>query len=65
MWLDFRDYGLSAEEIHKRIYVDANVMLEGGKMFDPERGAGFERICVPTRRALLAEAMNRIAAQFS
>ena len=65
MWLDFRDYGLSAEEIHKRIYVDANVMLEGGKMFDPERGAGFERICVPTRRALLSEAMNRIAAQFS
>lgn len=64
LWLDFRAYGLTAEEIHKRIYVDANVVLEGGLMFDPENGAGFERVCVPTRRALLAEAFERIAQQF-
>ncbi len=65
LWMDFRDTGLSPEEIHKRIYVQANVMLEGGPQFDPERGAGFERMCVPTRRSLLKEALERIAAQFT
>ncbi len=64
MWMDLREYGLSAEEIHDRIYNKANVLLEGGRMFDPENGAGFERICVPTQRALLMKAMNRIADQF-
>lgn len=64
MWMDFRAYGLSAAEIHDRIYNRANVLLEGGAMFDPDNGDGFERICVPTRRALLMEAMERIARQF-
>lgn len=64
LWLDFRAYGLSAEEIHKKIYIDANVVLEGGLTFDPENGAGFERVCVPTRRALLQQAFERIAKQF-
>lgn len=64
MWMDFRAYGLSAAEIRKKIYVDANVILEGGEMFDPDQGAGFERICVPTRRALLEEVFNRIANEF-
>jgi cystathionine beta-lyase len=45
-WMDFRAYGLSPEEIRKKIYVDANVILESGVMFDPDRGAGFERICL-------------------
>lgn len=64
MWMDFRGYGLSAEEIHRKIYQDANVVLEGGLMFDPDDGAGFERICVPTSRKLLREIFERIAAQF-
>ena len=64
LWMDFRAYGLTAEEIHERIYTRANVILEGGRLFDPEQGDGFERICVPTRRALLQEAMQRIAAEF-
>lgn len=64
LWMDFRGYGLSAAEIRKRIYEDANVMLESGNQFDPERGDGFERMCVPTRRSLLKEALERIAAQF-
>lgn len=65
LWMDFRETGLTAEQIHRRIYVQANVMLEGGLQFDPERGAGFERMCVPTRRSLLSEALERIAAQFA
>lgn len=64
MWLDFRAYGYSAEEIRKRIYKDANVFLEGGTMFDPDQGAGYERICVPMSRSVLKEAFERIAKAF-
>lgn len=64
LWLDLRGYGLSAEEIHRRIYNDAQVMLEGGLMFDPDRGAGFERICVSCSRTVLEEALTRISKQF-
>ena len=64
MWMDFGGYGLSAQEIHHKIYIDANVVLEGGAMFDPDHGDGFERICVSTRRSLLQEVFERIALQF-
>jgi cystathionine beta-lyase len=62
-WMDFRGYGLTPAEVHKRIYVDANVVLEDGEMFGPE-GLGFQRICVPSPQSLLQEALERIAAQF-
>lgn len=64
LWMDFREYGLSAEEIHDKIYNKANVILEGGKMFDPDHGEGFERICVPVRRAVIEEIFNRIYREF-
>lgn len=63
-WMDFRAYGISAEEIRKRIYVDANVILEGGKLFDPDHGAGFERICLSSPRPMIKEAFERIAKAF-
>jgi cystathionine beta-lyase len=62
-WLDFRAYGLSSEEVHDRIYNKANVVLEDGEMFGPE-GAGFQRICVPSPRSVLEEALNRIHKEF-
>lgn len=64
-WMDFREYGISHEEIRKRIYIDANVILEGGKMFDPDKGAGFERICLSSPRPMIKEAFERIAKAFS
>lgn len=64
LWMDFRGYGLSAGEIRRKIYQDANVVLESGRMFDPDGGDGFERICLSTRRALVQEAFQRIARQF-
>jgi cysteine-S-conjugate beta-lyase len=64
MWMDFRDYGLSAQEIHRRIYLEANVVLEGGALFDPDHGDGFERICVPSPRSVLETVFERIARQF-
>lgn len=63
-WMDFRGYGLSHEEIRRRIYVEANVLLEGGLMYDPDLGAGFERICLASPRAIIKEAFERIAVQF-
>ncbi len=64
LWMDFRDYGISADEIHDRIYRKANVLLEWGAMFDPDNGDGFERICLPSPRSIIKEAFERIAKAF-
>lgn len=61
LWIDLRDYHLEPEEIHRRIYEKAGVLLEGGEMFCENLGKGFERICVPSPRAVLKEAIDRIA----
>jgi cystathionine beta-lyase len=64
LWMDFRGYGLTAAEIHDRIYNRADVILENGSMFDPDLGAGFERICLPAPRSVIQEAFTRIAREF-
>ncbi|MCU6735680.1 MalY/PatB family protein [Diplocloster agilis] len=64
LWMDFRGYGLPAEEIRDRIYNRANVILEAGSVFDPEYAEGYERVCLGTRRSLIQEAFERIARQF-
>jgi cystathionine beta-lyase len=63
MWMDFSDYGLSPEEVHERIYHQANVLLEDGKMFG-EEGLPFQRICIPSPRPIIMEAFERIAREF-
>ncbi|NWQ41901.1 pyridoxal phosphate-dependent aminotransferase [Bacillus sp. EB106-08-02-XG196] len=63
MWLDFSEYGLTSKEVHDRIYNKANVLLEDGEMFG-EEGEGFQRICIPTPRPIIIEALERIAVQF-
>ncbi|MDW0118498.1 MalY/PatB family protein [Sporosarcina thermotolerans] len=63
MWLDFRGYGLSSKEVHDRIYNKANVLLEDGDMFG-DGGEGFQRICIPSPRPLIKEALERIALEF-
>ncbi|MBB5179344.1 cystathionine beta-lyase [Planomicrobium koreense] len=63
MWLDFSGYGISAEEIHDRIYNKANVILEDGTMFG-EQGELYQRICTPSPRPLIKEALERIAKEF-
>jgi len=64
MWMDFRAYGLSSEEIHDKIYKRANVILERGYFFDPDLGVGFERMCIPSPRSVLKEAFERMAKEF-
>ncbi|MFC3420175.1 MalY/PatB family protein [Salinicoccus hispanicus] len=63
LWMDFSGYGISEKEVHDRIYNEANVLLEDGKMFG-EEGNDFQRICVPSPRSVLEEAMNRIKKAF-
>jgi len=64
MWMDFSAYGLSDEEIHDRIYNKANVLLQMGHNFG-EEGVNFQRICIPSPRPIIKEALERIAREFS
>jgi cysteine-S-conjugate beta-lyase len=64
MWLDFSGYGITPEEVHDRIYNRANVILEDGKMFG-EEGQHFQRICIPSPRSIIKEALERIAKEFA
>ena len=65
MWIDFSAYGLSPEEQCDLIYHKADVLLENGSCFDPNgTSGGYERICTPSPRPLIVEAMERIADTF-
>ena len=65
LWFDFearcRKLGIDGAELHRRIYDDAQVLLQDGSNFDPEGGEFFQRMCVPTPRAMLLDACERIA----
>ena len=65
LWMDFRDYGLSDEDVHKRIYVDANILLQDGTVHDPIEGQCWQRMCVPCARSVLMTACERIADAFA
>ena len=65
LWIDFEGCGLSGEEIHKRIYEDANVILQDGTVHDPKFGSCCQRMCVPVARSVLKEALERIEKVFA
>ncbi len=58
-WLDFRDYGLSDDELMQIIRDKAHVALNGGVSFGNE-GSGFMRLNFACPRAVLHEALKRI-----
>ena len=65
LWFDVearcRKLGIDGAELHRRIYDDAQVLLQDGSNFDPEGGEFFQRMCVPTPRTMLLDACERIA----
>ena len=65
LWFDFearcRKLGIDAAELHRRIYDDAQVLLQDGSNFDPDGGEFFQRMCVPTPRTMLLDDCERIA----
>jgi len=60
VWLDFRKYGLTVNELTEVIFDDAKVALFEGWLFG-KGGHGFERINIACPRPILEEALNRIA----
>lgn len=64
LWMDFRDYGSTEEELLRRVCDGARAILEPGSWFDEEGGRGFLRMALPAPRAVVQEALERIAAQF-
>ena len=64
VWLDFTEYGLSQEELDKRVTNGAKLWLDGGTMFGKE-GEGFQRINIACPRSVLQEAFNRLEGEFS
>lgn len=64
LWLDFRAYRLSKEELEEKIVKEAKLWLNSGSMFG-EEGEGFERINIATPRAYLEKAMNQLKLAFS
>lgn len=59
IWLDFRQTGLTVEELDHKIIYEAGLWLDSGKIFG-KTGKGFERINVACPRAVLQEALDRI-----
>ncbi len=59
VWLDFREIGLSADELDDLIIHKAKLWLDSGKIFG-ESGNCFQRINVACPRATLLDALERI-----
>lgn len=59
LWLDFRNTGIDATELDRRIIYDGKLWLDSGKVFGKE-GAGFERINVAAPRKVIKECLDRI-----
>lgn len=64
IWLDCRELGLSDCELKERTLYKAGLWLDDGPMFGPG-GAGFQRMNIACPRAVLKEAMERLAGAFS
>lgn len=59
VWLDFRQTGLSVDELEDTIVNKAGLWLDSGRIFG-ESGRGFQRINVACPRSILKEALDRI-----
>ncbi|MDW7650075.1 MAG: MalY/PatB family protein [Bacillota bacterium] len=59
-WVDFTDYGYSQDELIRRMYREAKVLVLDGTLFG-EEGEGFIRINTACPRDILKEALERIA----
>ena len=59
VWLDFRDLGMTGEQLDRFILDEAKLWLDGGTMFGPE-GEGFQRINIACPRATLEKAFAQL-----
>jgi cystathionine beta-lyase len=63
LWLDFREYELSQEDLQHKIEDSANLWLDSGTMFG-EGGTGFWRMNVACPKVTLLEALKRLESAF-
>lgn len=63
IWLDFNSYGLSEEELWRKMTQEAHLGFNRGKEFGVE-GSGFFRINLACPRTTVEEAMRRLKAVF-
>lgn len=62
-WFDCRCFGLSAEELEKKMKEEAQLYLDEGYLFG-EAGAGFERINLACPRSVLETSLERFGKAF-
>ncbi len=62
-WLDFTGLGLDDKAINDILKNKTKLWLDRGSMFGPE-GAGFQRINIACPRALIRQAVDRLAESF-
>ena len=59
LWMDFRAYGLSNEELQRVLRMEAQVFMNDGAAFG-EAGAGFARMNLAAPKHVLLDACERI-----
>lgn len=63
LWVDFRAYGLSHDDLTCRIVDKAGLWLDDGSIFGPA-GDGFQRFNIACPRSVLQEALGRLGRAF-
>lgn len=59
MWLDFRKWGMSQQELNRFLVEEAGLGLGDGSVYGVE-GTGFQRLNIGTPRSVLQRAMNQL-----
>ena len=63
LWLDFSAYGLTAQELRRRLVEEAGVALNAGTDYGAAYGA-YARLNAATPRSILTEGLEKIAKAF-
>lgn len=63
-WMDFRETGLSKEELEKALHKEAMVFLDEGYFFG-EEGIGYERMNIACPKRIVVDALERITTVLS
>lgn len=64
LWLDFRSYGLSPDELDRKIIHEANLWLDSGRIFGTA-GEGFQRINIACPWNTLEKGLQALAKAFA
>ena len=64
VWLDFSAYDMTPEELEHKMFHEAKLWLDDGRMFG-EEGAMFERVNIACPRSIVVKAMNQLKDAFA